>query len=75
MDILNFIPSFDSFYTSQSTHSVMASQRRQQSAGLQSAVGVRSDLNPSAAGARDLRLLQAATKTLQLDRVRFFGYF
>ena len=31
--------------------------------------------SPSAAGARDLRLLQAATKMLQLDRMRFFGYF
>ena len=31
------------------------------------------DINPSAAGARDLRLLQAATKTLQLERVQFFG--
>ena len=33
------------------------------------------DLNPSAAGARDLRLLQAATKMLQLDKMRFFDYF
>ena len=31
--------------------------------------------NLSAAGARDLRLLQAATKTLQLDKMRFFRYF
>ena len=31
--------------------------------------------NPSAAGARDRRLLQAVTKTLQLDRVGFFGCF
>ena len=32
-------------------------------------------INPSAAGARDLRLLQPATKTLQLDQVRFYGFF
>ena len=31
-------------------------------------------LNPSAAGPRDLRLLQAATKILQLDKMRFLGY-
>ena len=28
-------------------------------------------LNPSDAGSRDLRLLQAATKMLQLDKMRF----
>ena len=38
-------------------------------------VRVRFRVNPSAAGARHLRLLQAATKMLQLDEMRFFGYF
>ena len=32
------------------------------------------DFNPSAAGARDLRLLQIATKTLQLEQEEFFGF-
>ena len=31
------------------------------------------NVNPSAVDARDLRLLQAATKMLQLDRMRFDG--
>ena len=33
------------------------------------------NLNPSAAGARDLRLLQAATKMLQLEQMKFDGCF
>ena len=31
--------------------------------------------NPTAAGARNLRLLQTATKTLQLDKMRFSAIF